>query len=69
MKLHLTIRLRAPPHLTGAMQQIRPIEGDIDHIKQAFAMALQGADLAGIFEGGGCLDVVVQGARIESSGS
>lgn len=51
------------------MQQIRPIEGDIDQLKQAFALALEGADLGGIFEGGGCLDIVVQAARVESTGS
>jgi hypothetical protein len=69
VRLHLTLRLRPPPHLTATAPDVRHVEGDIAEIAKAFDSALNDADLAGAFRNGGCLDVIVQAARLESQGS
>lgn len=67
MKLHLAIRLRAPPHTEGlSVSNVDPMEGDLAAIKAACLRALDRAHQAGLFEANGCLSIDIQAAHVKT---
>ncbi len=65
MNLTLTLSAKLPAHMAGVMSEQRTFKGSLSMIMAEAFDALDAAKRSGVFDAGGCVDMVVQLDRPE----